>query len=38
VRHILGPGRVETHALTTGARVVEGRPSYRGEPDLFETR
>ena len=38
VRHILGPGRVETHALTAGARVVEGGLSYPGEPELFETR
>ena len=37
VRHILGPGRVEAHALTAGARVVEGRPRYPGEPELFET-
>ena len=28
VRHILGPGHVETHALTAGARVVDGRLSY----------
>ena len=35
VRHILGPGRVEAHALTPGARVVDGRLSYPGEPELF---
>ena len=28
VRHILGPGRVETHALTPDARVLDGRLSY----------
>jgi len=38
VRHILGPGHVETHALTAGARVVDRRLSYPGEPELFETR
>jgi len=37
VRHILGPGRVETHALTASARVVGGWLSYPGEPELFET-
>jgi uncharacterized protein (DUF488 family) len=37
VRHILGPGRVEPHALTAGARVVEGQLSYPGEPELFES-
>jgi uncharacterized protein (DUF488 family) len=35
VRHILGPGRVETHALTPGARVVDGWLSYPGEPELL---
>lgn len=37
VRHILGPARVEAHALTRGARVVDGRLSYPGEPELFDT-
>ena len=35
VRHILGPGRVEPHALTADARVIEGQLSYPGEPDLY---
>jgi uncharacterized protein (DUF488 family) len=38
VRHIIGPGRVETHALRAGARLVEGRVSYPGEPELFDPR
>jgi len=38
VRHLLGPERVEEHALTAGARVVDGRLSYPGQPELFETR
>jgi uncharacterized protein (DUF488 family) len=37
VRHILAAGRVETHALTAAARVVDGRLSYPGAPELFET-
>jgi uncharacterized protein (DUF488 family) len=37
VRHILGPGRVETHTLTPDARVLDGRLSYPGEPELFQT-
>jgi uncharacterized protein (DUF488 family) len=37
VLHILGPGRVQTHALTSTARVVEGQITYPGEPELFET-
>jgi hypothetical protein len=36
VRHILGPGRVEAHALTPDARVIDGRLSYPGEPELFQ--
>ena len=35
VRHILGPARDEAHTLTPDARVVDGRLSYPGEPDLF---
>jgi uncharacterized protein (DUF488 family) len=36
VRHILGPGRVEAHALTPDARVLDGRLSYPGDPELFQ--
>jgi len=38
VRHILAPGRAQTHAFTAGERVIDGRLSYPGEPELFETR
>jgi uncharacterized protein (DUF488 family) len=37
VRHILGPGRTEAHTLTPDARVLDGRLSYPGEPELFHT-
>jgi uncharacterized protein (DUF488 family) len=32
VRDIIGPGKVERHALTPFARVRDGRLSYPGEP------
>jgi uncharacterized protein (DUF488 family) len=35
VRHILGAACDEAHRLTPDARVVVGRLSYPGEPDLF---
>ena len=35
VRHILAPAREAAHTLTPDARVVDGRLSYPGEPDLF---
>jgi uncharacterized protein (DUF488 family) len=35
VRHILGAACDEAHRLTPDARVVDGRLSYPGEPDLF---
>jgi uncharacterized protein (DUF488 family) len=35
VRHILGPGRAEPHALSAGARLEGGALLYPGEPDLF---
>ena len=35
VRHILGPGPADAHALRAGARVEGERVIYPGEPDLF---
>ncbi|HEV8586752.1 MAG TPA: DUF488 domain-containing protein [Methylomirabilota bacterium] len=35
VRHILTPGRAEPHTLRDFARVVDGRVTYPGEPELF---
>jgi uncharacterized protein (DUF488 family) len=35
VRHILGPARAAAHTLTPEARVIDGRLSYPGEPELF---
>jgi uncharacterized protein (DUF488 family) len=32
VRHILGPGRVQAHALHAEARVEQGRVTYPGPP------
>ena len=37
VRHILGLGPAEPHALTAGARVEGTRVVYPGEADLFAT-
>src|SRR4030095_14284410 len=35
VRHILGAARAEAHTLTPDARVIDGRLSYPGAPELF---
>ena len=35
VRHILGPGRADAHALNATARLVGTRVTYPGEPELF---
>ena len=35
VRHILGPGRADPHALNATARVDGTRVTYPGEPELF---
>ncbi|HXH84577.1 MAG TPA: DUF488 domain-containing protein [Candidatus Tectomicrobia bacterium] len=37
VRHIVGAGPAEAHALTPFARVAGGRVTYPGEPELFTT-
>jgi uncharacterized protein (DUF488 family) len=36
VRHILGAGRAEVHALNAAARVDGTRVLYPGQPDLFD--
>jgi uncharacterized protein (DUF488 family) len=36
VLHILPTGEVKPHRLTTGAKVVDGRVTYPGQPTLFD--
>jgi uncharacterized protein (DUF488 family) len=36
VLHILPTGEVKPHKLTAGAKVVDGRVTYPGQPTLFD--